>query len=291
MEKKIYTPEGRHIKMIRHHVSGIDERLFYAGFHDDFELLHVIDGTGHFVYDNKFYDLKPNRLFLINASRFHYSNPDNVGNYIRNGVEFSPSDFISFFHIFEQPDFLDPFITPHSVFSCIDLNPADNQKVDSLFYDLYREVSEKPDGYLMTSFGMIIRILAVAIRNAKQASEIPSSPSAPRHHIVSIIHYIEQHLADFDLSEMAGELCLNKYYLCHLFKGATGLTIHNYLFVKRLEAARLELASTDEPISQIAMNLGFSSFSLFSRNFKTATGMTPREYRKHCYSPGNPDYP
>ena len=221
-----------------------------------------------------------NRLFLINASRFHYSNPDNTGNYIRNGIEFSPSDFISLFRIFEQQDFLEPFIRPNSRFSCIDLDDSNNREVDGLFLELFKEISEKPAGYLMTAFGTIIKILSIAIRNADQAADIHFSSGTPGCHIMRIISYIEQHLADFDLQKMAGELCLNKYYLCHLFKESTGLTIHNYLFGKRLEAARPALSSTDTPISQIAMDLGFSSFSLFSRNFKGAVGMTPREYRK-----------
>lgn len=290
MENRISLPGDKHLKMVRHHVCGLDERLFYAGFHDDFEILHVIDGTGHFVYDNKFYELKPNRIFLINASRFHYSNPDNPEEYVRNGAEFSPSDFISLFHIFEQPDFLTPFLTPNSHFSCIDLSDNDSRTVDTLFRELLCEVSGRPAGYMMNSFGIIIKILSIAVRSAGQNNGPGLSPGAPKYHVVSIITYISEHLGDFNLQKMAAELSLNKYYLCHLFKESTGLTIHNYLFVKRLEAARFRLSSTTDPISDIAMDLGFSSFSLFSRSFKSATGITPREYRKSCYTSDRPQY-
>lgn len=68
--------------------------------------------------------------------------------------------------------------------------------------------------------------------------------------------------------------------MCHLFKKSTGLTIQNYVLARRLDKARYLLSTSNASISEISESLGFSSFSLFSRCFRQANQMTPREYRR-----------
>ena len=47
-----------------------------------------------------------------------------------------------------------------------------------------------------------------------------------------------------------------------------------------IHADILVLTETDKPISEIAFDCGFTSFSTFNRAFRLSTGMTPREMRK-----------
>ena len=54
----------------------------------------------------------------------------------------------------------------------------------------------------------------------------------------------------------------------------------NYIIHERIEAAKLMLLKTDHSISEIAKDCGFQNISYFSKQFRTFTGMTPREYRK-----------
>ena len=52
-----------------------------------------------------------------------------------------------------------------------------------------------------------------------------------------------------------------------------------YLEEVRIRIAKNLLASTENRITDIALNLGFSSSSYFSQRFKTLTGITPYDYR------------
>ena len=63
------------------------------------------------------------------------------------------------------------------------------------------------------------------------------------------------------------------------FKAETGYTLHEYLIHRRVEEAHRRLSSTDEDITNIAHNLGFSSSQYFATVFRRETGMTPGEYR------------
>lgn len=52
-----------------------------------------------------------------------------------------------------------------------------------------------------------------------------------------------------------------------------------YVTHLRIERARSALAASREPISEIALSLGFSDQAHFTRRFRAATGTTPARYR------------
>jgi AraC-like DNA-binding protein len=96
---------------------------------------------------------------------------------------------------------------------------------------------------------------------------------------LDIMQYISVNLTDFSLVKLSESMHMSKYYLCHCFKNTTGITISYYLKERRLSKVRQLLAETDLAISEIAMQLGYSSFSLMCQTFKKRSGKTPREYR------------
>ena len=63
----------------------------------------------------------------------------------------------------------------------------------------------------------------------------------------------------------------------------------SYLQNQRLFAAVADLASTDEPVTNIALAHGFSSPSYFSKQFRLLMGLTPTAYRQTAHHP--PDTP
>lgn len=65
------------------------------------------------------------------------------------------------------------------------------------------------------------------------------------------------------------------------------LTPQQLLIRARLDEATRRLADTDEDIASIAYASGFSDHSAFTRRFRAAVGLTPREYRRHLRSPSS----
>jgi len=65
------------------------------------------------------------------------------------------------------------------------------------------------------------------------------------------------------------------------FKEEVGMTPANYIVFKKLEYAETLLKTTDKPVTQIALDAGFSSSNYFSTVMKKLTNYTPGEYRSH----------
>lgn len=97
------------------------------------------------------------------------------------------------------------------------------------------------------------------------------------------IDYIAGHLSDSELSlsQVASKvLFINADYLGKLFKKECGIKFSNYLLTLRMDEAKSLLHTTDLPIQQIALEVGFTNNpSYFSQIFKKFTGMLPKEYR------------
>ena len=69
-------------------------------------------------------------------------------------------------------------------------------------------------------------------------------------------------------------------YFSTLFKKLNGLTLWEYVQMRRIELAADQLLSTDKNVSEIALACGYNSISNFNRSFKAMTGQTPVAYRK-----------
>jgi len=68
-------------------------------------------------------------------------------------------------------------------------------------------------------------------------------------------------------------------YISHIFKASTGMSFPEYLTNIRMEKAKELLISTQEQISDISAQCGYSNVSTFIRSFKNLFGISPGKYR------------
>ena len=94
-----------------------------------------------------------------------------------------------------------------------------------------------------------------------------------------ITHLHENINEEIDINKIAEEVNVSVYYLCHLFKRKTGLSVYEYRNACRFAEAKRLLVSTDLKIVQICAQCGFSDSSYFTKKFKESEHITPKEYR------------
>lgn len=98
--------------------------------------------------------------------------------------------------------------------------------------------------------------------------------------IKKAIQYISQNFAEtITLDDVAGHVHLNPAYFSTIFKQSTGSSFKEYLNMIRIEEGKRLLSSTNFPIIDIAMAVGFEDQSYFSKVFKRYTGLTPKQFR------------
>jgi AraC-like DNA-binding protein len=112
------------------------------------------------------------------------------------------------------------------------------------------------------------------------------SGSAHRALMLQITTFIEEHLASPDLSPrlIAAANHVSLRQLHKLFH-ATGTTVGCWIRQRRLEHCSRDLrdpGQADRPVAAIGARWGYPDPAHFSRLFKTAYGMGPRDYRYHA---------
>ncbi len=77
------------------------------------------------------------------------------------------------------------------------------------------------------------------------------------------------------VKEIAGYSCLSEFHFFRSFKEAFGITPHNYLIRKRLNAADKLLRDRRVSIGEIAFECGFADIHSFSKSYKKQFGVPP----------------
>ena len=83
-----------------------------------------------------------------------------------------------------------------------------------------------------------------------------------------------------DVPALAHIALTSEAHFIRTFKQTFGETPHRYLQRRRLERAMALLRETDQPVTEICLEVGFASLGTFSRTFKRVLGMSPSSYRE-----------
>jgi transcriptional regulator of acetoin/glycerol metabolism len=96
-----------------------------------------------------------------------------------------------------------------------------------------------------------------------------------------VVEHVDLNLgANICLEDLADAAGLSVHHFARAFKQTMGLSPHRYLVQQRVERAAELLGTTDRPLSQIALDVGFADQSHLSRNFTRFTGSTPNAFRR-----------
>lgn len=148
------------------------------------------------------------------------------------------------------------------------------------FENIFRLCSEEPEGYELEARWILSQTMLLA----KQKSEVLPSRSVDtvqELRIKSMLSWMEERLQEtLTVEDIArqGNICVRACQKA--FQRYLHCSPIEYLQRRRIFAAARKLAATDEPVTMIASEYGFSSPSYFSKRFKEEIGCSPRKYRE-----------
>lgn len=99
--------------------------------------------------------------------------------------------------------------------------------------------------------------------------------------IYGITAYIHNNYTEnLSLDFLSRKFYISSCYLSHQFRRVTGFTLTDYVQLTRVRSAQTLLLTTDLPITDIAFQSGFTSFSQFNRTFHKFLKVSPSRFRK-----------
>ncbi len=154
-----------------------------------------------------------------------------------------------------------------------------DEKIYELLIEIIKEDQEKKESYELFIQAAIINVFARLYRFYIEKNDNSVYLNT---NLNQILTYIEEHYYDdITTDSISKHFKYNKSHFCRIFKQYTGTSFVNYLTILRLEKAFSILKSTNKPISEIAVDVGFGSSNYFSRLFYKYYGKRPSEIKKN----------
>lgn len=248
--------------------------------HAFFEIVYMINGrANHTVLTkdktNTNTEMRTGSIFLINMGECHYFSLSSDKNYLHRDVIIRKSIFK------DVCDFLSPNLfneiterkIPLQITVSVDKIMQFESKVKLLNQVLPSKKQQK---------SALLKSLLVSLLESFLSSD-------QEEYFSNFPAWFSELLSNFQKIDcIRGGIpyivsCCNydKKYLCYVFKKYTGVTMTEYLNNIRLNYAVGLLKNTGKTVSDIALDLGFSSVSYFNVIFKKRYGVSPKEMRKN----------
>lgn len=256
-----------------------EEKPMNMHIHDCYEIYYSISGGRQFLIDNRFYNIQPGDVFLINSYESHYLSQ--IDSMVHERIVISI-----------HPDFIKSLSTPST-----DLNycfsyrepgfshriPLDKEQQQRFLYYIYKVTS--PTGFgtdilERTAFTELLLFLNKAFY-AHCRIETGDDNFRYSRQVDQILEYINQNINDsITIEHLAKQFFLSESYICRIFKAATGTTINKYITARRITIAKALLAE-GKTVNEVCEYSGFHDYSNFLKAFTKAVGISPKKYSQY----------
>ena len=248
---------GNGLFIMHHYTPNAQSAHFYKHFHDDYELLFLINVKGDFVIENHKYSLSPGDLILIKPSKYHYLQVFDC-NYERLVINVTP-DFL--------PDGL-----VKRAFSNGEFFHLDNLGAVA---GNFRKIIEYYHSFPEQEFVMMTKALLTESLLLIEQFDKTENDDEFKHldeFNASVIKYIRENLTSIrSLEQMASDLYVSKSTLYHSFKKTMKISIMQYVRNKKVLHAQKLMKSGVKPTKACALS-GFDDYTTFYRSYKLFFG-------------------
>ncbi|BBI35816.1 AraC family transcriptional regulator [Cohnella abietis] len=155
---------------------------------------------------------------------------------------------------------------------------AENERIKGLWHQLSME-NRRLNGGNPELMSLLAHSLLLLLDRAIE--EAPSAQSLSAFHALKMRNYIEENAAStLRLQDIAGHAGLSVSRAVHLFKIHFGVSTMQYVQQLRLSHALQLLDYSLMSLEQIAVDVGFGSYTYFHRIFRATYGVSPGAYRR-----------
>lgn len=251
-------------------------------FHPEYEIFYILEGQRDFFFDNRVHHASKGDLILIDSNLIHMTTSTGEDDFGHNRIilYITPDRMKSFEAAYPSLNLSRFFRMNYGVYH---LNEAQQNIFMDFYYRFKKEYQDKKPNYQLAMEFAVMELLLQMTRDLKRNETFYEhcQDSKNYRHAYEIADYLSEHFRDdIDLSFLAKNFYLSKYYLCRTFREVTGYNIREYINIYRIRAAKQLLEETDESIDSVAEKVGYHSATHFEKIFKSYMNISPLRYRK-----------
>lgn len=255
-----------------------DEVLLH--WHSGAEITFVKEGSAHYLIDGEHFVSQAGDILFIPPNTLHSV----------SRIQQQSETFV--FHL----NFIGLETNDYSAINY--LEPLQNGRVQSnyrisqaspnyetmleLVQTLFSNVREQEPYFQLTLKSALLRFLREAFACEFLTFEaLPAGKAQENQKIKELLSYIEQNLEKkLQISDLADFVNYSQSHFMAFFRKNFGMSCMDYVQSVRIKKAEEHLKYSDEPITEIALKVGFANPSSFNRLFKSKLGVSPRQYRQ-----------
>lgn len=259
-----------------------EEKIMDMHIHDCYEIYYSISGGKQFLIDNRFYDITPGDLFIINQFESHYLTQINNMVHERIIISIHP-DFLKEISTIKT-DLSYCFTERNLVFNHrISLNKEQQHRF-LYFIGKITTSNEFGSDIIERVAFMELMVMLNSLFINNNHSEIADSNFQYNQQVQEILTHINQHITEtITVEQLAEQFYLSTSYICRIFKATTGTTINKYINARRITLAK-SLLTMDLGVSEVCEKCGFNDYSNFLKAFTKAVGISPKKYAQYSAS-------
>ncbi|KKI90379.1 AraC family transcriptional regulator [Bacillus sp. SA1-12] len=249
--------------------------------HREVEIMYVIDGTCTVVTEKETVSMRKGDFILLDSNVPHRLIVEQHSPCRMLNIEFS---FIKKEGCFPSIKDLVNENKKFAKFILLDRPYIVLKDTNDIYHTLKNLVLELDKKESDNDIMIQLQLAQLFIQMARIAAEEKKETHA--HHQVNVyvkktIEFLHHHYdCDIQVKDIGHAVNLHPGYLHRIFKQQTNTTLMEYLTSLRMEKAKMLLADTEIPVTEICFYIGINSRQYFSALFKKHTNKTPLEFRK-----------
>lgn len=169
-----------------------------------------------------------------------------------------------------------------SFFCC---NGQEHGSIVRLMLQIMAEMQAKGPYYREKAWGMALALLMEIVRMNQESGVKLSLKDRDGGIVSEAVDYVSIYYGQpIRVSDLAARCCVSESYFRQIFGKVMHMTPMKYVSLVRIHMACRLLEKTEDPVADVAEQVGMPSLATFSRNFKKLLGMSPGDWRKNLES-------
>lgn len=248
-------------------------KAFSTHLHKYYEFLYFVQGDATYVVEGNEYKAADGDLFITCPGEMHSIAFKSDKDYERHFIQIS-EDFLKGLGFDLLKKLRRKKAGEHNRIPAFLLK----NEAERCFSGVQKHVLEDSEEKDLMVKSYVIQLL-YAINNALY--EPKGEEAVENERVRAAKDFINAHLTEkLSLEKIAENAFTDRFYLSHLFKSETGMSITDYINMQRIALAK-KLISQGGNASKVYTDCGFSDYSSFYRAFKKLSGKSPAEFFKN----------